>query len=285
MDPVVVGADDEPQGRIKPVKLELLRAEMSQIKSIDQQRQTFGVRVFLQFTLRNGAKDPQLIGPGFRSAEWFMDQFRWHNAAQQPTELDHRVVKMGDDLHLVLEVEAEFFEQMELEAFPFDHQEATVIMKVACAKEGSAPLAICGIDTAAHSVDQQNFALSNVFRLEEVMELKRTSVSPIAGRTYPCLVLTAHLHRRSLYYVANIIVPMALFALMTMLMRAVPITQAADRLAISMTMVLTIAAYKSNISTLMPPISCASAGLDTSQTGLNRHAALRFTSHASCYEF
>ena len=248
--------DDPVTDGIEPVILELLRVEISQIKSIDQQQQTFGVRVFLQFVIRGGARaDSPLEPSGFRSAEWFMNTIRWHNAASQPTELDNRVVKMGDDLHLVLEVEADFFEQMELESFPWDSQECTIVMKVGCANEGSAPVRLTGLDTAACTIDDRNFALSNVFRLEQCLEVRHRQLSPLVGRTYPCLVLTAHLHRRSLYYVFNIIAPMAMFALMTVLMRAVPITQTADRLAISMTMVLTIAAYKSNISTLMPPIS------------------------------
>ena len=119
-------------GTVEPLELELLRVEMSQIKSIDQQRQTFGVRVFLQFVVRGGARADSMLQPsGFRSAEWFMSTFRWHNAAHQPNELDSRVIKMGEDLHMILEVEADFFEQMELESFPWDHQECTVVMKVA----------------------------------------------------------------------------------------------------------------------------------------------------------
>ena len=72
-----VQESDDPldDNEIKPVEMELLRVEFSQIKSLDQHEQTFGVRCFLQFIIRNGAKENHedaLPTSGFRSAEWLM---------------------------------------------------------------------------------------------------------------------------------------------------------------------------------------------------------------------
>ena len=54
--------------------------------------------------------------------------------AQEEVSIEH--FNRGD--HNEFE-EKDFFEQMELEEFPWDHQECTIVLKIACANEGAAP--------------------------------------------------------------------------------------------------------------------------------------------------
>ena len=130
------------------------------------------------------------------------------------------VLEMGErDLSLVLEVEGEFLETFELENFPIDYQELTIKLRTACAREGGMPCEFCqhSMKSSALNVDTANFSLKNVWRLEPNIDATITTHHAMAGRSYPCLFLTAHVHRKPGLYVVNVVAPMGLFALMTML--------------------------------------------------------------------
>ena len=264
--PIVAASSSTLSAReLKPaLKLELMRVDVRQIKDVDQIAQTFHARVFVQFRIANGALDEVLCKgldergtePELKSARWFLEKLEWHNAASLPTVVTKMVNKMGErDLSLVLEVEGEFLETFELENFPIDYQELTIKLRTACAREGGMPCEFCqhSMKSSALNVDTANFSLKNVWRLEPNIDATITTHHAMAGRSYPCLFLTAHVHRKPGFYVVNVVAPMGLFALMTMLRFRIDFMP--SRLGFCMTLLLTSVAYKFVAASSLPAIS------------------------------
>ena len=117
---------DELRGG-KVLSFEVLRANLLQVRSIDQVNQSFKARVFLQLVVRGGGLDPALSSSdeafpktGRPSVAWYLKQLQFPNAANLKW-LEAKVVPMAssrevdaplDDLHLVLRVDGEFHQAM-----------------------------------------------------------------------------------------------------------------------------------------------------------------------------
>ena len=162
----------------------------------------------MQFLIAGGTLPPQDLEklaadiegdstkPGFKTVRWYASQLKWHNANEEPKVLDFHITRIGqDEFHLILEVEGTFVEVMELESFPFDHQSLQVNLRIACAREGQAPVQFSGFEHAIRSIDRQNFGLQNSWKLEPTLEVRQDSHSSFDERTYPILVFCAHVHR------------------------------------------------------------------------------------------
>ena len=138
-------------------RIEIARADITQLSSIDQLSQTFHARVFIILRIAGGALDEHLIKdfdgfpvdahgkPTFRpSARWcacapahtthgppvpvtepasyrYLSQMDFPNGHNVKT-LESKVTVAGDDLQLIKRVDGEFFERFELQTFPFDAQ-------------------------------------------------------------------------------------------------------------------------------------------------------------------
>ena len=278
----------------KMVVLELMRFEFRQIKDIDQVRQTFGARVFLQFRIEGAANDEALTKglspedrrdrPEFGSAEWYLSCLKWRNAYETPCVLESAVHKIDKDLHLVLEVEGHFIEDMELEVFPFDQQALSVKLKCACAKEGKVPVAFKGLTSCSQSMDHDALAaLRDSYDVEDRMQVELGETKPLPGRTYPILCFTANVHRKPVFYLVNVrahrsrhthpppshslsewrcrrapaqvAIPMSMLSLMTFLQFEIPYDELSDRASITLTLVLTAVAYKLVTASMLPAIS------------------------------
>merc|ERR1712151_1146994 len=85
-------------------------------------------------------------------------------------------------------------------------------------------------------------------------------------RTYPIMNVTMDVQRRPVYYMWNVVVPLLSFVLMAFTTHFVPCTEVADRLSLSLTLVLTAAAYKFVVSGMLPAIGYSTM-LDTYVTG------------------
>ena len=182
---------------------------------------TFALRIWFEWQIKDGALDKQLCAglgeddhpPPMKSARWYASQLRWHNASEEPTVVHENIHKAGNDLHYILEVDGIFFEMLELHDFPFDHQCLTVKLRANCAKEGKFPMRFIGLDTCMETVDVEGSALRTTWDLEEKPELGSKEWSPMPGRTYPMMVLTAHVNRRPGFYVFNVMVPISALTL------------------------------------------------------------------------
>lgn len=97
-------------------------------------------------------------------------------------------------------------------------------------------------------------------RLSPVLKLEIDTVGAMDKRGkrakhFPTLVVTAHVQRRAEFWVFNMVLPMGAFVLMSFSTISLPSYFLGDRLAITVTLLLTAAAYKTTIMSHVPPIS------------------------------
>ena len=93
----------------RPLHMELLRAEFRQITAIDQINQTFTLRLWLHFIIKDvGTNDRLCDGldnddgkPPFKSARWYASMLQWQNASSEPQVLTKIINKIGNDINLM----------------------------------------------------------------------------------------------------------------------------------------------------------------------------------------
>eukprot|EP00966_Prymnesium_polylepis_P265003 6122536-Prymnesium_polylepis.1 len=77
----------------------------------------------------------------------------------------------------------------------------------------------------------------------------------VGDRCRPAVRIMAVVERRPQFYVINLMLPILSFVILTSFQWAVPARNTEERLAISLTLVLTAAAYKSSASAMLPAIN------------------------------
>ena len=128
----------------------LQTVSMSQISKIDTVEQNFIGTFLLQFRFPGGASDACLsakgsIKPAFEhgvmpSAEWYGDQIEITNAIGVPDKLAQKTFPDGEDLLMNVRYSGQFFEEMEMQMFPFDCQDLQVNVAVLCRNGGNLPV-------------------------------------------------------------------------------------------------------------------------------------------------
>ena len=258
--------------RTKPLRFEVLRVNVLQVFDIDHVAQKFSAKIFLQFRIPDGVQDPDLlrdlddVKPQFPKdtlrpgARWFMEQFDFPNARDFQI-LESKVVVMDRHIDIVLKTSGTFFEVMELECFPVDVQELTLIISMSVAQEG-----ICAAEftnllddggTTVATVNTTIFSMSNMWQLSPVARLAHRTLQPMQHTTYPAIAVTAFIARRQGYYIFNVLMPLGSLQFLATLQYLLPgdFSRVADRIAYSVTLLLTSAAYKLFVSSTLPDIS------------------------------
>lgn len=260
----------KPEGkgpRGHPVPIQVLRINVLQLQAIDQMAQNFMARMFIQLRIPHGAMDTDLVrdldnpDPPFPAdtlrpgAMWFLKQIDFPTSLEYSV-LTEKVVKMKDHLDLVLKVSGTFFEQMELDDFPYDVQRLTVVLAFNAAKEGIVPIVFSDMSNAALSINRETFALSNSWILFPHVGVKRMTVDPMPNTTYPAIEMTSLVERRPLFVLTNVFLPMSVLTLLITLQFLMPgdFAYSGMRVTFSVTVLLTSATYKLFVSTTMPAV-------------------------------
>ena len=261
-----------PVASAKPTPLlrtfELRRAEFVQLFAIDCVEQSFKAQIYIELVLRDGALDDSLAASGdqfplddagkptFRPpALWYLKQLDFNNASHFH-EMEHSTRIIGNDIVLGARFEGVWFENMELVNFPFDCQELTASLSMNVRTTGMTPATFTVPDDADLSLDMEGFtSQQQLWQAKSKLNAISTTVGASEDRKFPTLKLSAVVFRRSGYYVYNIVVPMAFLPLLGAMQFAVPRDNQETRLSVSLSLLLTCAAFKFSISTMMPSVS------------------------------
>ena len=189
------------------------------------------------------------------------------NNALSYTKLEEKVLVDGDDCCINIRIEGEFYEKLELQNFPFDVQGLKLDITVNTRTTGPVPVALSAAPNLVPGVILEGFQVDNLWRMDTTQtQIEGTSenlgaviVTPFIwgrrGRQFPCMRLTMKVHRRPTFYTVNVVCPMASFVMLSFTQYPIPYTDSPDRLSITLTLVLTAAAYKFAVSSLVPTIS------------------------------
>ena len=103
-----------------------------------------------------------------------------------------------------------------------------------------------------------NFNLDNIYTLSEALLVKPSRSSPHLSskkKTFPQVIFTAKVERKYEFYVWNVVLPMFVFVVMCFTCFCLPREDLSDRFFVVLTMVLTTAAYKSAVASMLPTLS------------------------------
>ena len=261
-----------------PVKFLLVHAEVEQINEVDVVAQRFKARVFVQFRVKDGAKDKTLAEGGdefpfdddghptfLAPIGWYMKQFDVYNSVSgEPIEwlMRHNMVE-GDDLLITLRFAGMFAEDFELNAFPFDIQALQIRLFVDCCKrEGHMPVEIevqPSEDKAPnHFVRLGGFQVADEWDVATMPNdgpILRGSLYAVPyeietydheGKTstFSSLRLTATIRRKATFYVTNIMIQVMLLTGLGLMQFFLPSNVPEERMAVTLTMVLAIVGFK-----------------------------------------
>lgn len=87
------------------------------------------------------------------------------------------------------------------------------------------------------------------------MRQKPIQMEASIGLSYPGLRFAVHVQRKSGYYVINVVCPTGLFALLCGCQAWIPRANVADRLSVSLTLLLTATAYKFVTASMLPAVA------------------------------
>uniref|UniRef100_A0A7S4I2D5 Neurotransmitter-gated ion-channel transmembrane domain-containing protein n=1 Tax=Odontella aurita TaxID=265563 RepID=A0A7S4I2D5_9STRA len=254
-------------------RLQVARADFTQLSAIDQVSQTFRARLLLILRITDGALDSNLTKdfegfpfdedgrPTFRpSAQWYLNQVDFPNGGNIQV-IESKVTTEKNDLQLIKRVEGEFFERFELQNFPFDAQDLTITVSVNCANEGPVPVEF--VDETRSSdglvpqmgVDTLNFAFDDIWNLSPFVSPEITTVGATAKRRFPAVHLRACVSRKPYFILLNVAVPITCIAFLSLMTFFVPAEDTGDRLELSITILLTAVAFKYASAAYLPQIS------------------------------
>ena len=106
------------------------------------------------------------------------------------------------------------------------------------------------------TVDTENFALSNVWRLRPSVGVEDKEIRMHElDLTYPGLRFVLCVHRRPGYYIVNVVVPTGLIVLLCACQYQIAAEDVADRMSVSLTLLLTTIAFKLVTSSMLPAVA------------------------------
>ena len=235
------------------------------ISALDNVGQTFVCEFVLRGRTLNAAKLKTAAGEPVTVDNW-EPRIRILNMLESSIWGMHASDGGDGELEFKWRICGTFGERMELESFPFDCQKLQLDISSAIpAHKQDDPsaklLTFCNWEDRAEgsaAVQRRNFTQSNVFELGAKVTMKQTlsDVSESTSNTVrPVLRVALTAQRKPLYFFWNIMLPMALIEALAYGSFAVPREDVADRLSVSLTMVLTAVAFKQIIAAELPNVS------------------------------
>lgn len=250
--------------------IEVREVEILRLSQIDVLKQTFSAQVFITLIFPDGALDEALCKEGvhfnhFRpSAAWYATQIDFNNAFHYEAIGSPMITADGNDLAAKMRFDGVFLEPMLLRDFPFDVQDLTISIAINCRTTGKTPVKL----TVNQSIKRE-MSLSCFWQHQEWGLASELVLHPYlagtTGRLFPSCNISVVVGRRPLFYIVNVLLPTALFPPTAMLQFCIGFTEppawtlnddsVSQRAAITLTLLLTAAAYKLSVASLMPPIS------------------------------
>jgi len=157
---------------------------------------------------------------------------------------------------------ATFQEQLELRLFPVDIQDLTFQMQSLCDQKGQSGKVVSLTQNMSSRyisfVNPSTFIQSSEYNLrkEITFEVSSTKAEESAScLTYPLLKMKLSVERKCSYWVLNVVIPLFFIVCCSVVSYVLPPQDLADRLSVSLTLLLTMIAFKFIIADKLPPIS------------------------------
>ncbi|XP_032236006.2 cys-loop ligand-gated ion channel isoform X2 [Nematostella vectensis] len=236
-----------------------IRCSIISVGDIDTVRQEFKCDIFVCATWR----EPRLQGKENKDVDWSEEwnpRITFFNAVSIDSNQKKRnlIYLPGDDVPLAQEsyrLVGTFKENLELYDFPMDCQELTVTLM----SDWTDRVVEFRKDmTRMDNVRHETFTAVHEWELGDhvATEATRTKDNQASSaNNYPIYHIRAHVRRKNGYYLWNVVTIMLLIGALAFASFSVDISAPADRLSVTLTLLLTAVAFKFVVSQSLPTIS------------------------------
>eukprot|EP00966_Prymnesium_polylepis_P188601 4370443-Prymnesium_polylepis.1 len=263
-----------------PFRLAVHKVAVLRLHRINHTESTFNARIWVSFYVQGGALDEDLSKKGVHfpmgadgiptfkpSLAWYGEQIEFPNGLAAPRRIEMTTIRKEDDLYLNCRWDGVFHEDMELHDFPFDKQALTITIVINSRTKGKLPVEISVDNTLPSSIVRDGFAQQNQYHLSPTLFLRVHELGNDEDRKFPAISISCMVERRPRYYILNAGVPFCAFSLLSLSQFAVSPTRSVDgvemldagainhRAQLSLTVVLTAAAYKMAVGAMLPRIA------------------------------
>lgn len=260
----------------------VLGVQFRTLTALNVVSQTFEAEIDISATARGGAV------PGTIDPSWPGPSLAIRNGVSVDVLSDTTVGEgtvRGDDLVWQLRVRGTFAESLELERFPLDMQELGI--EVQSERHPIVPgpnvrtkhaMRLTFVDSDEPrpvTLRTSGVTIRGTLRLRALTASVGTTFSGESKRSnvYAAVRACVVVERRPGYFISNVALPSWIATTLSALSFAVPREDLADRLSITLTMLLTAAAYKIIVSSSLPPIASLTL-LDTYVLGCTAFTVL-----------
>jgi len=263
-----------------------VRVNIDKILEIDQIKETFKMQLFFegratvpkeekeewlnffqQFTLQEELASPgrlQSASPKQKPSRLTIENLvtSLDGAGNSCVEESPKAGGNKVDLSLKWLIRGEFGESLELHNFPFDCQDFSITMRfgVPCRPERRQVRLTNWEDDDQQPVSKivlNVFSLENTWRRPHRLVLRSDFTKERAsfkGDVFPLLHITVMMQRIFWFYMSNVVIPMFIIVTLSACSMVIPINHIGERLAASLTCVLTAVAFKYVVAQMVPII-------------------------------
>lgn len=232
---------------------------LDKLMAIDQQNESFKAQVFLEATLRY----PSEIDPrDDADVLTIFQRATVENSLAKPEDDGHPKLMMKRDdpsrrkapLKFEWLIHGEFGEELELQYFPFDVQDLTVMIRFGWPCEDDR-VQVRFIDSRKSEVFLNVFCLKNAWTQPEAVDVLFPFTKTKGGKfpAFPLIRIQCQVGRKPKFYVVNVILPVASIVLASA--SSLEVSHMGGRLGATLTLLLTAVAYKYLVAEMVPRIS------------------------------
>jgi len=241
--------------RLKGVPTALVRCSVEKIQAVDHVKQNFDCQFFIEMVFEGAGENEELKG----LKDMFFSQWDFLNAVSY-NALDCQMKNDGGDLRFRYRVQGTFSAKFDLQAFPFDQQKMQVQftsnIPILPGTEGSHKFEV---NTKKRNIIQLDFCpVVDTWDVADEVVVEATHSDPMAsssGNIYPIFNCYVYIARKPGYFIWNVALPIFFLSILATTSWAVDVEDVADRLSISLTVLLAVVAYKFVIQSLLPELS------------------------------
>lgn len=257
-----------PTGASSPLRIQLTRFEFYQLRNLDQVEETFAAHVYIELCIPNGKNDTTLMKQTeksvdglmttFKSARFYLERLELRNALQQ-TRVEEKIIPRGDDLLMILRVDATFFDRYELQDFPIDTQDMKIQLGVMCAESGPCPVQLLDPPVEAFSISADVFKDIEAWELNPTVSWRTCKVqTAMSGeKVFPQIDMMVTVQRRPWHMINNYLAPILATVTLSLISWNIPREDVTGRLSVSLTLMAIAMAYRFTASLLQPKLRTA----------------------------
>ncbi|CAL1151248.1 unnamed protein product [Cladocopium goreaui] len=239
-----------------------VRVNWDKLLAIDQQKESFKAQIFVEATLLHPQKVRECDE---KDVLKFFTRATVENSLAKPKDDEFPTQDDKKNWRFVWLIHGEFGEELELQNFPFDTQDLSVMLRFGWPCKDRKEVQVRFVDSRKSKVFVNIFCLKNAWTEPKAVDVrfgftkidehwKPTPEEPEIPDQFPLIWIRCQVGRKPKFYLLNVVLPVASIVFASISSLAV-FEDMGGRLGATLTLLLTAVAYKYLVAEMVPRIS------------------------------